>query len=102
MAGESVPVEVLGRTYHIKSKDHKSYIQNLAKMVHDKMVEVERATNTVDSARIAVLTALNLADEYCKLKAEYERRLDAFEREKSKLAALIDEALGEPDDQSPA
>jgi len=101
MAAESVPVEILGRIYHIRSKDNQTYIQNLAKMVHDRMVEVEKATQTVDSARIAVLTALNLADEYCKLKAEIERRLEAYEREKAKLLALVEDALNEtPQDNS--
>ena len=90
---ESVTVEIAGRVYQIKSKDDGSYLQNLAKMVNDRMAEVEKATRAVDSLRIADMTALNLADEYCKLKDRYEKRIQALDRERAKLQELIDNAL---------
>ncbi len=93
--GESIAVEIFGRTYHVISNDEESYIKQLAALIHDKMTQVDRSTKTIDSVRVAVLAALNLADEYCKLKIENEKRIHALEQERARLLKLIDGALEE-------
>ena len=92
-AYQSLPVEIMGRIYHIKVKDNDSYVLNLAKMVNERMNEVVKATNTVDSLKVADMAALNLADECCKLKEEYEERIRTLETERARLSALIENAL---------
>ena len=91
----AIPVEIFGRVYHVRAEDDKQYVLNLAKMIHDKMTEVDRATNTIDSVRVAVLAALNLADEYCRLKKKYENRILELEAEKERLLRLVENALAE-------
>ncbi len=91
---QSLPVEIMGRVYYIKTKDNDSYVLNLAKMVNERMDEVVKATNTVDSLKVADMVSLNLADEYCKLKESYGQRIQELEAEHSRLTALIDDALG--------
>lgn len=102
MKGElrSVSIEISGRIYHIKTKDDDSYIQNLARIVNEQMSEIIRATNTVDSLRVADMTALNLADEYLKLKQTYETHVLNFEQERMRLRSLVEAALG-PNDSLP-
>ena len=39
------------------------------------------------------MAALNLADECCKLKEEYEERIRTLETERARLSALIENAL---------
>jgi len=89
----AISVEIYGRNYQIRGQEDPHYIQNLAKIVHEKMVEVEQATHTVDSYRVAVLAALNLADESCKIKARLEARISQLEREQDQLRQLIDQTL---------
>lgn len=98
----AISVEIHGRIYQIRGEEDAPYIQNLAKIVHDKMVEVEEATHTVDSFRVAVLAALNLADESCKTKARLEARLKQFEKERDHLRQIIDQALRGDDSVNPA
>lgn len=98
----AISVEIHGRIYQIRGEEDATYIQNLAKIVHDKMVEVERGTHTVDSFRVAVLAALNLADESCKMKARLEARLEQFEKERDHLRQIIDQALQGDDPINPA
>lgn len=99
---ESIPVEIYGRTYLIRAKDNKQYIENLARMVHEKMEEVGAATKTVDSVRVAVLTALNLADEYTRASEHYEQQIRRLEAEREKLLEMIDSALDEEPPITPA
>ena len=92
-AYQPISVEISGRVYQIKSKDDPAYIAKLVKMVNDRTAQVEKSTQTIDSLRVADLTALNLADAYCRLKQEYEQQIESLEREQTRLQNMIDQAL---------
>jgi cell division protein ZapA len=63
----SVSVEIYDQTYHLRAHDPE-YIQKLAETVDSKMRAVSANGNTVDSLRVAVLAALNIADELMRLQ----------------------------------
>ena len=92
---EVVPVEINGRVYHLRSNQNPEYVQGLARLVDEKMNHVARHTKTIDSVRVAVLAALNLADDYCILKKDYEQRIRDLEGERTKLLNLVESALKE-------
>ena len=66
-ATTSVSVDIYDQTYHLRASDP-DYIQRLAAMVDGKMRAVSANGNTVDSLRVAVLAALNIADELLRLQ----------------------------------
>ena len=68
---ESVRVEIYDQTYNLRGSDP-AYIKKLADYVDGKMRTVAEQTATVDSLRLAVLAALNIADEYHILKRKYD------------------------------
>ena len=57
-----VTVEIYDQTYHLSGQDAE-HIRKLAALVDAKMRAVAAQGRTVDSLRVAVLAALNLADE---------------------------------------
>jgi cell division protein ZapA len=57
-----VTVEIYDQTYHLSGEDAE-HIRKLAAQVDAKMRAVAAQGRTVDSLRVAVLAALNLADE---------------------------------------
>jgi cell division protein ZapA len=57
-----ITVEIYDQTYHLSGQDA-DHIQQLAAQVDAKMRAVAAQGRTVDSLRVAVLAALNLADE---------------------------------------
>ena len=65
-----VQVEIFGQTYSVKSGGDAAYVQKLAAFVDEEMKDVSRASGAVDSLKVAVLAALNLADECFRLKDE--------------------------------
>ena len=99
MAGElrSIAVEIAGRVYHVKTKESELYVQNLAKIVNEQMAEITESTNMVDSLRVIDMTALNLADLYCKTKARLEQRVNTLEQERDHLREKIEQALEQVD-----
>jgi cell division protein ZapA len=68
----SVQVEIFGQTYHIKGVADKKYIRELAAFVDERMKDVQKSTGTADVYRMAILTALNIADELHRLRAQHE------------------------------
>jgi cell division protein ZapA len=59
---EYVTVQIYDQTYHLSGQDAE-HIRQLAAQVDAKMRAVAAQGRTVDSLRVAVLAALNMADE---------------------------------------
>lgn len=88
-----VPVEIYGQTYNLRGEGDTSYITDLAAFVDRKMREVSDNTATVDSLKVAILAALNIADEHFQIKgAHKEEHLGTTQRLK-RLVDLLDRAL---------
>src|SRR5580698_1471816 len=66
----SVRVEIFDQAYNLRGSDPE-YILKLAEYVDAKMRAVSEQTHTVDTSRLAVLAALNIADEFHLLKRGY-------------------------------
>lgn len=60
---EATEVEIFGAVYHVRGREDREYLQGLARRVDRTMREIAEHVSTVDTAKIAILAALNLADE---------------------------------------
>lgn len=90
-----VHVHIFGQDYAVRAGAEPGYVEQLAAFVDERMREVGRSSTAVDSLRIAVLAALNIADELHRLRtegasgdSESQRRAEALARE---LQAALDE-----------
>ena len=63
MADGLVPVEILGQRFPVRSTLDERYVQDLASYVDEKMRAAEDVTPGSDALRVALVAALNLADE---------------------------------------
>jgi len=96
---EAVSVDIYDQVYHLRGTDA-DYIARLAAMVDEKMRAVAAHGSTVDSLRVAVLAALNIADELIALRARYESLAGSIGQTETSirsradtLAGLLDEVL---------
>jgi len=90
----SVRVEIYDQTYQLRGSDPQ-YINQLADYVDTKMRIVAQQASTVDSLRVAVLAALNIADEYLVLKRKYDSIASDYRSRAEQLAGALDEVLEE-------
>jgi cell division protein ZapA len=96
----AITVEIYDQTYRLNGND-KEYLERLAATVDAKMRAVASHGRTVDSLRVAVLAALNLADELARLEercAEATNSGDTVASISSRahsLSGMLDEVLGE-------
>ena len=82
-AGEPqrVEVEIFGEIYRLKTDDPQS-LAKLAQMVDSTMKSISQNTRTFAGSRIAVLSALKIAEDYMQLKKDYEELLALLDEHK--------------------
>jgi cell division protein ZapA len=102
---ESVVVEIYDQQYHLRGTDTEHIIE-LARFVDAKMRTVAEHSSTADSLRVAVLAALNIADELAQLREtgtvaaatdEAARPPEALRSRADSLHSLLDDVLGDSD-----
>lgn len=72
---------------------NREYIEKLAHYLDAKMRSIAERTRTVDTLRVAMLAALNVADEYHQLKARYEQVTQHMDERVGQCADALDEIL---------
>ncbi len=77
-----VRVQIFGSEYRIASETDPEHIRKVASYIDQKMREVASALALRTRSTVAVLTAVNLADELFKIEEE-GRRIDQISREKA-------------------
>lgn len=92
-ATDSVRVEIYDQSYNLRGTDAE-YIHKLAEYVDLKMRTVAEQTKTIDSLRLAVLAALNIADEYHMLKKKQGDTSGDLRASADRLSGALDEVLG--------
>jgi cell division protein ZapA len=86
-------VEIFGAVYHVRGRDDSGYLQELATLVDGKMREVAERVRTVDTAKIAILAALNIADELHQCRQRHEGERDEIRERVTALAGELAAAL---------
>jgi cell division protein ZapA len=88
----SVRVEIFDQGYNLRGSDPE-YILKLADYVDSKMRAVAEQTHTVDTARLAVLAALNIADEFHLAKRKIDGGSSDYRQRTQHLSNALDEVL---------
>lgn len=98
-ADGAVSVDIYDQVYTLRGTDS-DHIVRLAATVDEKMRAVAAHGSTVDSLRVAVLAALNIADELMRLRARYETLARSVGQTETSmrsragtLAGMLDEVL---------
>ena len=75
MEPESVKVDIFGKTYTLKGEADPDYVQKVAAFVDKRMNEVAGNSSVASTAKVAILAAVNIADE---LFREQQKRLETM------------------------
>lgn len=75
-SAETVQVTIFNQTYSLRSISGAEHVRGIAQMVDERMKQIASHITTHDVSRIAVLVALNIADEMENLKARYESEIE--------------------------
>ncbi len=94
-ANQGTPVQIFGQVYRLRSDEDADRVRQIAEMVDQRMNRIADRGASVDNYRIAVLAALELADELHSLRERHAGLQDQVDAKSSSLAALLDNAVKE-------
>ena len=94
MSDEKIPVIIFGQTYEIVGSALDSlYYNSLARYVEEKMREVQENTNVISTQKVAILAALNIADELFSEKEGKFSSMKLSEKKIDEMLSILEEAL---------
>ena len=85
-----VTVEIAGQRYPIRSALDERYVAELAGYVEQKMQVASLAAPTSDTMGLAILVALNIADEYFRAR---DQQSSALNERTLRLEQIVDDVL---------
>jgi len=85
-------VNIGGKEYTIAGAESAEYIHRVALCVNQKMSELKRGNEQLNNTLLAVLTAINIADDYIKTKdelAELKKMVEAYKKDREAIKPQV-------------
>ncbi|MGB9234690.1 MAG: cell division protein ZapA [Terriglobales bacterium] len=86
-------IDIYDQSYNVNADQKAEYVTELAAYVDLKMREVAEAARTVDSLKVAVLAALNIADELFTMRERQQQVEGPLRTRVEKCVAIVETAL---------
>ncbi|MBS1262185.1 MAG: Cell division protein ZapA [Calditrichaeota bacterium] len=91
-----VNVSIFGDEYPIRAQvSDEEYVRKIAAYVDDRMTEIEQSMKPSSTLKVAILAALNIADELMTTQEDRDRTVSAYRERIASLTARLDDALAE-------
>jgi|ERR1700735_1370897 cell division protein ZapA len=89
----TVKIEIYDQSYNVNADGNEEYLRELAAYVDGKMRSIAESTRMVDSLKVAVLAALNIADETFTLRQRQQEIDGPLRKRVEKCVAMVEKAL---------
>lgn len=88
---KALDVTILGQKFTISSDADEGYMLKVADYVDGKMNELMSSSKSVVKSNVAMLAALNIADEYHRLKDAHDAVLSKLDQLNKKVSTRLSE-----------
>jgi cell division protein ZapA len=88
-----VQIEVHGQKYPIRTHLDPAYVEELAQFVEARMALAAKASPSSDAVGLAILTALNITDEYFRMRTDASSSSGDIASRTAALERMVDQAL---------
>ncbi len=89
----TISVEILGRQYRIRGNADEEYVRDVARFVDSRLREVSKGASGQPADRVAILAAMNIADELFQLRRASAEEITKIERRAEGLISFLEEKL---------
>lgn len=93
MPANQVRVNIFGAEYVLKATENQDEIKKIAEYVDQKMKEIDRSQAINSNVKIAILAALNIAEELFQNQRYRERLLEQINHDSLKLNRSLRDAI---------
>jgi cell division protein ZapA len=88
-----VKIEIYDQMYNMSGEQDEEYLRELAAYVDGKMRSIAESTHMVDSLKVAVLAALNIADEMFTVRQRQQEIEGPLRKRVEKCVTMVERAL---------
>jgi cell division protein ZapA len=88
-----VQIEVHGQKYPIRTHLDPQYVEELAQFVEARMTMAAKVSPSSDAVALAILTALNITDEYFRMRNNASTNSGTIAARTEALERMVDQAL---------
>ena len=85
-------VAILDNELTIRTEDDETTVAEVVEYVNQKIHEIQSRAGAIDGIRIGILSALNIAEEYIRLKKEHEELKKRVEETSREILDLFENA----------
>ena len=85
-----IEVVIMGQKFLVRSESEENYVTEVSGFVDKKINEVMQSTKSVASLNVALLAAMNIADEYLKFRRGTDTRIDKVEKKIKDMIELVE------------
>ncbi len=93
MEPKVVHVEVHGQKYPIRTELDPRYVEELVEFVEARMALASKSSPSSDAVGLAILTALNITDEYFRARSALSNTSGTLTARAEALEKIVDQAL---------
>lgn len=86
---------ILGQPYQVKVKGSPERAKKVSSLVNETMKQLQKGAHQSDTTRLAILTALNLADKLLFYLEKESKEENDLQRASEEIGEILDEALKE-------
>ena len=90
----SVTVNIYGHEYTLKGEADSEYVQKVARFVDRKMKEVAENSTLASTTKVAILAAINIADELFRERQKRHQALAMLDERTGQIAQLLEKEVG--------
>jgi cell division protein ZapA len=87
---KGVNVQIMGQSLIVASDAGDEWVKALAETVDERIKGIRAGSRTVNSVNVAILAALNFADELERLRREHQELVARLTAMNERLSAAID------------
>jgi cell division protein ZapA len=88
---KAVRVQIFGKTYSVRADADAKYTQSLARYVEEQMQNVAANSGAVDTQKIAVLAALNIANNLFQAEKNEQEREEELDKRTDLLLQMVED-----------
>jgi len=89
-----VTVNIYGQDYTLKGEADADYVQEVARYVDEKMREISDTSSVAMTAKVAILAAINIADELFRERRKRHEALSLLDEKSGQMASLLEKEVG--------
>jgi cell division protein ZapA len=95
MAPGQIRVNIFGSEYTLRADSENNYVEEIAEYIDEKMREIDRTQTLKSTTRVAILAALNVADELFQERLYRKKLIEQLDEESKKLNQNLTDVLAE-------